>query len=64
MWFAVKNVIKKKAFFWPPESLHTVEKENQIFLILKEIQNGAIAKSYMTNGLHIYVEIIAHILIY
>jgi hypothetical protein len=27
------------------------KKENQIFLIYKEIQNGAAAKSYMTNGL-------------
>ncbi len=32
----------------------TDKKENQIFLIYKEIQNGAIAKSYMTNGLLIY----------
>jgi hypothetical protein len=30
------------------------KKENQIFLIYKEIQNGAVAKSYMTNGLLIY----------
>ncbi len=28
-----------------------IKKENQIFLICKEIQNGAVAKSYMTNGL-------------
>jgi hypothetical protein len=28
----------------------TDKKENQIFLIYKEIQNGAFAKSYMTNG--------------
>jgi hypothetical protein len=35
---------------------HTDKKENQIFLIpvLMEIQNGAVAKSYMTNGLLIY----------
>ncbi len=26
------------------------EKENQIFLIYKEIQNEAVAKSYMGNG--------------
>jgi hypothetical protein len=26
----------------------------QSFLIYKEIQNGAVAKSYMTNGLPIY----------
>jgi hypothetical protein len=30
----------------------------------KEIQNGAVAKSYMTNGLLIYGEIFAHFLIY
>ncbi len=30
---------------------HTDKKENKIFLIYKEIQKGAVAKSYMTNGL-------------
>ncbi len=29
-----------------------------------KIQNGAVAKSYMTNGLLIYGEIFAHLLIY
>ncbi len=29
----------------------------------KEIQNGPVAKSYMTNGLLIYGEIFAHFLI-
>jgi hypothetical protein len=33
---------------------HNDKKENQIFLICKEIRNGAVAKSYMTNGLLIY----------
>ncbi len=42
----------------------TDKKENQIFLIYKEIQNGAVAKSYMTNGLLIYGEIFAHFLSY
>jgi hypothetical protein len=42
----------------------TDKKENQIFLIYKEIQRGAVAKSYMTNGLLIYGEILAHFLIY
>jgi hypothetical protein len=32
---------------------YTEKKENQIFL---EIQNGAVAKSYMTNGLLTYVK--------
>ncbi len=48
------------AFF----TLHTGKKENKIFLICKEIQNGAVAKSYMTNGLLIFGEIFAHFLIY
>ncbi len=42
----------------------TDKKELQIFLIYKEIQNGAVAKSYMTNGLLLYGEIFAHFLIY
>ncbi len=43
-----------------------LKKENQIFLIYKEILNGAVAKSYMTNGLLnlIYGEIFAHFLIH
>jgi hypothetical protein len=44
--------------------LFTDKKENQIFLINKEIQSGAFAKPYMTNGLLIYGEIFAHFLIY
>ncbi len=36
---------------------YTDKKENLIFLIYKEIQNGAVAKSYMTNGLLIHVHI-------
>jgi hypothetical protein len=36
--------------------VYTDKKENQIFLIYKEIQNGEVAKSYMTNGLLIYGE--------
>ncbi len=45
------------------ESVCTDKKENQIFLMYKEIQNGSVAKSYMTNGLLIYGEIFAHFLI-
>ncbi len=42
----------------------TDKKQIKIFLIYKEIQNRAVAKSYMTNGLLIYGEIFAHFLIY
>jgi hypothetical protein len=38
--------------------------KKKIFLIYKEIQSGAVAKSYMTNGLLIYGEIFAHFLVY
>ncbi len=31
--------------------MYTDKKENQIFFIYKDIQNGAVAKSYMANGL-------------
>jgi hypothetical protein len=43
---------------------HTDKKENKIFLIYKEIQKGAVAKSYMTNGLLILLNVCAfpHIL--
>ncbi len=44
--------------------LYTDKKANQIFLIYEEIQNGAVAKSYMTNGLLIYREIFTYFLIY
>jgi hypothetical protein len=43
---------------------YTDKKENQIFLIYKEIQIGAVAKSCMTNGLLICGEIIVHFLIH
>jgi hypothetical protein len=42
----------------------TDKKENRIFLIYKEIQNGAVAKSYVTNAFLIYGEIFAHFLIH
>jgi hypothetical protein len=41
--------------------LYTDKKENQIYLIYKEIQNGAVAKSYMTNGLLKYLRISSYI---
>jgi hypothetical protein len=43
---------------------YTDKKENKIFPIYKEIQNRAVAKSYMANGLLKYGEIFAHFLIY
>ncbi len=47
-----------------PIILCTDKKDNQIFLIYEEIQNGAFAKLYMTDGLLIYGEIFAHFLIH
>ncbi len=43
---------------------YTDQKENKIVLIYKETQKGAVAKSYMTNGLLIYDIIYVHFLRY
>jgi hypothetical protein len=50
-WLMESLKVQKK-FPWPL----TDKKENRIFLIYKEIQSGAVAKSYMTNSLLIYGE--------
>jgi hypothetical protein len=39
---------------WRKNSL--IKKENKTFLIYKEIQKGAVAKSYMRKGFLIYVQ--------
>ncbi len=59
--FTAINLFIFPNFFYSP---YTDKKENQIFLIYKEIQYGAVAKSDMTNGLLIYGEIFALFLIY
>jgi hypothetical protein len=43
---------------------YTDKKENQIFLIYKEIQSGAVAKAYMRKGLLIYEEMRKYFPIY
>ncbi len=44
--------------------LHTDKKENQIFVIYKEIQSGAVAESYMRKGFLIYEEMRKYFPIY
>ncbi len=36
------------------ELIKLIKKKTKIFLIYKDIQKGAVAKSYVTNGLLIY----------
>jgi hypothetical protein len=43
---------------------HTDKKENKIFLINKEIQSGAVAKSYMKKGFLIHEEMRKYLVIY
>ncbi len=43
---------------------HTDKKEKKIFLINKEIQNEAVAKSYMRKGFLIYEEMRKYLTIY
>jgi hypothetical protein len=45
-------------------SLYTDKKENKIFLIYKEIQMGAVAKSYMRKCFLIYEEMCKYLVIY
>ncbi len=46
----------------PPPTL--LKKENQIFLLYKEIQSEAVAKSYMRKGFLIYEEMRKYFPIY
>jgi hypothetical protein len=50
--------------YLPSKLEHTEKKENKIFLIYKEIQSGAVAKSYMRKGFLTYEEIRKYFPIY
>jgi hypothetical protein len=45
-------------------TVYTDKKENQIFLIYREIQSEAVAKSYMRKGFLIYEEMRKYFSIY
>jgi hypothetical protein len=45
-------------------SIYTDKKENEIFLIYREIQSGPGAKSYLRNGFPIYEEMCKYLTIY
>ncbi len=49
---------------WISLDIALIKKEKKIFLIHKEIQNGAVAKSYMRKGFLIYEEIRKYLTIY
>jgi hypothetical protein len=53
---------KTQTLPWWPTALK--KKENQIFLKYKEIQNGAVAKSYMRKGFLIYEEMRKYLTVY
>ncbi len=66
----IKSVTRQRKRFFrklfvptllPGKIQYTDNKENQIFLICKEIESGAVAKSYMRKGFLIYEEIVSHI---
>jgi hypothetical protein len=58
------NGSEARDFCTEAESYHTDKKENQIFLIFKEIQNEAVAKSYMRKVFLIYEEMRKYLTIY
>ncbi len=47
-----------------PGETYTDKKENQTFLIYREIQSGAVANSYMRKGFLIYEEMRKYFPIY
>jgi hypothetical protein len=47
-----------------PLAIYTDKKEYKIFLVYKEIQMGAVAKSYMRKGFLIYEEMRKYLDIY
>jgi hypothetical protein len=49
---------------WRTVPRYTDKKENQVFLIYKEIQSGAVAKSYMRKDFLIYEEMRKYFPIY
>jgi hypothetical protein len=51
-------------YSWGNEVAYTDKKENKIFLIHKEIQNGAVTTSYMRKGCLIYEEMRTYLVIY
>ncbi len=54
----------EKAWSSINHSIFTDKKENYIFLIYREIQSGAVAKSYMRKGFLIYEEMRKYFPIY
>ena len=60
------DIARKKQFLmnWGQLVLYTDKKENQTILIYEEIQNGAIAKSYMRKGFLKYEEMRKYLTIY
>ncbi len=64
----VKDIKAIRAYnlrnYRPIQAGRTDKKENQIFLIYKEIQSGAVAKSYMRKGFLINEEMRKYFPIY
>jgi hypothetical protein len=56
-WSQIIRLQKCGVFFPNILAPHTDKKVNQIFLIYKEIQSGAVAKSYMRKGFLIHEKI-------
>jgi hypothetical protein len=63
---AIKSYFNHEGVCSPVHQLccHVTQKENKIFLIFKENQSGAVAKSYMRKGFVIYEEMRKYFPIY
>ncbi len=62
--FAHPYPVSRGTFMFSSVTATLIKKENKIFLIHKEIQSGAVAKSYMWKGFLIYEEMRKYFPIY
>jgi hypothetical protein len=60
----VSAFLLSQSFLYSMCGRYTDKKENTIFLICKEIQMGAVAKSYLRKGFLIYEDMGKYLIIY
>jgi hypothetical protein len=59
-WYQSNHVVTMTVKIIIVSSYTLIKKENQILLICKEIESGAVAKSYMRKGFLIYEEMLKY----
>ena len=63
-WQSIRSPVDSQLKWKSISSPALIKKKIKFSSYIGEIQSGAVAKSYMTNGFLIYEEIFSHFLIY